>query len=83
MWVVGSRGRPGRSASCGPHMYEEQIAPLATLATLAQISTPSAAHFLKSLQILVQKFAADRDRQKGRKPRHQNFYGRSFKNVRH
>ena len=26
---------------------------------------PSAAHFLKSLQILVQKFAADRNRQKG------------------
>ena len=42
-------------------MYEEQIAPLATLATLAQISTPSAAHFLKSHQLLVQKFAADRN----------------------
>ncbi len=38
---------------------------LATLAALAQISTPSAAHFLKSHQLLVQKFAADRDRQKG------------------
>jgi hypothetical protein len=37
---------------------------LATLATLAQISTPSAAHFLKSHQLLVQKFAADRDRQR-------------------
>src|SRR5262249_49415819 len=36
---------------------------LATLAALAQISTPSAAHFLKSHQLLVQKFAADRDRQ--------------------
>jgi hypothetical protein len=35
-------------------------------ATLAQISTRSAAHSLKSHQILVQKFAADRDRQKGR-----------------
>jgi len=37
---------------------------LAMLAALAQISTPSAAHFLKSHQLLVQKFAADRDRQK-------------------
>jgi hypothetical protein len=35
-------------------------------AALAQISTPSAAHFLKSHQLLVQKFAADRDRQKSR-----------------
>src|SRR6516164_9634191 len=32
---------------------------------LAQISPPSAAHFLKSHQLLVQKFAADRNRQKG------------------
>ncbi len=39
----------------------------ATLAALAQISTPSAAHFLKSHQLLVQKFAADRDRQKKRR----------------
>jgi hypothetical protein len=38
---------------------------LATLAALAQ-PPPSAAHFLKSHQLLVQKFAADRDRQKGR-----------------
>jgi hypothetical protein len=30
------------------------------------ISTPSAAHFLKPHQLLVQKFAADRNRQKGR-----------------
>jgi hypothetical protein len=37
---------------------------LATLAALAQISTPYAAHFIKSHQLLVQKFAADRDRQK-------------------
>jgi len=37
---------------------------LATLAALAQISTPSAAHFIKSHQLLVQKFAADRDRQR-------------------
>jgi hypothetical protein len=44
-----------------------ELQALATLATLAQISTPSAAHFLKSHQLLVQKFAADRDRQK--KPR--------------
>jgi hypothetical protein len=46
----------------GPNILQA----LATLAALAQISTPSAAHFLKSLQLLVQKFAADRDRQKGR-----------------
>ena len=45
---------------------EIELQALATLATLAQISTPSAAHFLKSHQLLVQKFAADRDRQKGR-----------------
>ena len=43
---------------------EIELQALATLATLAQISTPSAAHFLKSHQLLVQKFAADRDRQK-------------------
>src|ERR1700757_27386 len=29
---------------------------------------PSTAHFLKSHQLLVQKFAADRNRQKGRVP---------------
>jgi len=44
------------------------------VAALAQIATPSAAHFLKSHQLLVQKFAADRDRQKDRvslsSPRH-------------
>jgi len=40
---------------------------LATLATLAQISTPSAAHLLNYYQILVQKFAADRNRQKGQR----------------
>jgi hypothetical protein len=45
---------------------EIELQALATLATLAQISTPSAAHFLKSHQLLVQKFGADRDRQKGR-----------------
>ena len=44
---------------------EIELQALATLAALAQISTPSAAHFLKSHQLLVQKFAADRDRQKG------------------
>jgi hypothetical protein len=38
---------------------------LATLAVLAQISAPSAAHFLKSHQLLSAKVAADRDRQKG------------------
>ena len=37
---------------------------MATLAALAQNSTPSAAHFLKSHQLLVQKFAADRNRQR-------------------
>src|SRR6516225_5601987 len=42
-----------------------ELQALATLATLAQISTPSAAHLLNSHRILVQKFAADRNRQKG------------------
>jgi hypothetical protein len=60
----------GEWGSCSPAAWsareiESQV--LATLAALAQISTPSAAHFLKSHQLLVQKFAADRDRQK--KPR--------------
>ena len=49
---------------------EIELQALATLAALAQISTPSAAHFLKSHQLLVQKFAADRDRQKGRRSRY-------------
>ena len=43
---------------------EIELQALASPAALAQISTPSAAHFLKSHQLLVQKFAADRDRQK-------------------
>jgi len=47
---------------------EIELQALATLAALAQISTPSAAHFLKSHQLLVQKFAADRDRQKKPRP---------------
>ena len=34
-----------------------------------RISTPSAAHFLKSHQSLVQKFVADRNRQKGHRSR--------------
>src|SRR5262245_19924954 len=34
------------------------------------ISTRSAAHFLKSYQLLVQNFAADRNRQKGASPPH-------------
>jgi hypothetical protein len=38
--------------------------PNKTLAALAQISTPSAAHFLKSHQLLVQKVAADPNRQR-------------------
>jgi hypothetical protein len=58
MWGVGSR-----SPAPWPAREIELLA-LATLAALAQISTPSAAHFLKSHQ---KKFAADRDRQK--KPR--------------
>ena len=52
--------RPG--AAWSAREIESQA--LATLAALAQISTPSAAHFIKSHQLLVQKFAADRDRQK-------------------
>ena len=61
MWGVGS---------CSPAAWsarEIESQALATLAALAQISTPSAAHSLESHQLLVQKFAADRDRQK--KPR--------------
>jgi hypothetical protein len=68
MWGVGSRSPAAWSAR------EIELQALATLAALAQISTPSAAHFLKSHQLLVQKFAADRDRQKDRvslsSPRH-------------
>jgi hypothetical protein len=58
MWGVGSRSPAAWSAR------EIELQALATLATLAQISTPSTAHFLKSHQLLVQKFAADRDRQR-------------------
>ena len=54
MWGVGSRSPAAWSAR------EIELQALATLAAL----TPSAAHFLKSHQLLVQKFAADRDRQK-------------------
>jgi hypothetical protein len=53
--------------SCSPAVWSArkiELQALATLAALAQISTPSAAHFLKSHQLLMQKFAADRDRQK-------------------
>src|SRR5205814_4097160 len=57
-WGVGSRSSAARS------VREIELQALATLAALAQTSTPSAAHFLKSHQLLVQKFAADRDRQK-------------------
>src|SRR5262249_8955466 len=71
MWGVGARRRPGSFTSCGPHMYEERIAPLVTLATPAQISTPSAAHLVGSHQILVQNSAADRDRKKSRRSRYQ------------
>ena len=59
--------RPGMFAAYAAWSAREiELQALATLAALAQISTPSAAHFLKSHQLLVQKFAADRDRQKGR-----------------
>src|SRR5215470_15699164 len=57
-WGVGSRSPAAWSAR------EIELQALATLAALAQICTPSAAHFLKSHQLLVQKFAADRDRQR-------------------
>jgi hypothetical protein len=62
-----------RVGAAGPGMFaayaawsarEIELQALATLAALAQISTPSAAHFLKFHQLLVQKFAADRDRQR-------------------
>jgi hypothetical protein len=51
--------------ACLQHMQRGPHA-RSSCATLAQISTASAAHFLKSHQLLVQKFAADRDRQKSR-----------------
>jgi hypothetical protein len=54
----------GCAARCTWSAREIELQALATLAALAQISTPSAAHFLKSHQLLVQKFAADRNRQK-------------------
>ena len=58
---------------------EIELQALATLAALAQISTPSAAHFLKSHQLLVQKFAADRDRQRSSfETRHYQRAGFSF-----
>jgi hypothetical protein len=61
----GRAARPGMFAAYAAwSALEIELQALATLATLAQISTPSAAHFLKSHQLLVQKFAADRDRQR-------------------
>ena len=55
----------GRVAQpCSVVRTRDRVQALATLAALAQISTPSATHFLKSHQLLVQKFAADRDRQR-------------------
>jgi hypothetical protein len=64
---AGVAARPGMFAAYAAwSALEIELQALATLATLAQISTPSAAHFLKSHQLLVQKFAADRDRQKSR-----------------
>ena len=56
----------GRGVARPGSAREIESQALATLAALAQISTPSAAHFIKSHQLLVQKFAADRDRQKKR-----------------
>jgi hypothetical protein len=65
MLGVGSRARRDSiSAYAAWSAREIELQALATLAPLAQISTPSAAHFLKSHQLLVQKFAADRDRQR-------------------
>jgi hypothetical protein len=58
MWGVGSRSPAAWSAR------EMELQALAALAALAQFSTPSAAHFLKSHQLLVQKFAADRNWQR-------------------
>jgi hypothetical protein len=62
--IVGA-ARPGMSAAYAAWSAREiELQALATLAARAQISTPSAAHFLKSHQLLVQKFATDRDRQR-------------------
>jgi predicted nucleic acid-binding protein len=61
----GRAARPGMFAAYAAWSAREiELQALATLAALAQISTPSAAHFLKSHRLLVQKFAADRNRQK-------------------
>jgi hypothetical protein len=70
MWGVGvAQPDPASLQSYAAWSAREiELQALATLAALAQISTPSAAHFLKSHRLLVQKFAADRDRQKGRVP---------------
>jgi hypothetical protein len=46
--AMAQRSSPARSAR------EIELQALATLAALAQISTPSAAHFLKSHQLLYQ-----------------------------
>src|SRR4051812_6337424 len=56
--------RPGIFAAYAAWSAREiELQALATLAALAR-TTPSAAHFLTSHQLLVQKFAADRNRQK-------------------
>ena len=63
----GRAARPGMFAAYAAWSAREiESQAVATLAALAQNSTLSAAHFLKSHQLVVQKFAADRDRQKGR-----------------
>jgi hypothetical protein len=73
------------AAALAPARYRQwsareiELQALATLATPAQISTPSAAHLLSSHQILVQNFVADRDRQKGRRSR--RFQQRSWQTA--
>src|SRR4051794_7456172 len=65
-WACTGGGGPTRHVCsiCGVVRTRDRVAGAALLAALAQISTPSAAHFLKSHQLLVQKFAADRNRQR-------------------
>jgi hypothetical protein len=65
MYGRGSRGPTRRVCSiCSVVRTRDRVAGAGYACNARQISTPSAAHFLKSHQLLVQKFAADRDRQK-------------------
>jgi hypothetical protein len=66
MWVGrGPEGRPGNFASRAPWSAREiELQALATLAALAQISTPSARSFPKISSALSAKVEADQDRQK-------------------